>query len=250
MRRYVWIFGTALAVAIALSTALAFAARREYAETLAAKIWPTNQFILPKSSIPDSEPGAILLLGDSRIADWHCPDIEGRRVVNAGFRGITSAQLAMVCHGILRQTRPQVVVIQVGINDLKLLGIRPELRERVISDCVSNILNIVLESKQIGAHVIVTFVWPAGKVDLLRRFVWSDAVDSAITETNARLQKTLAAEKDVAVADIFGETVQKISVTERNQLYSDTLHLKSGTYVRLSELLAEKISLMMQDKTN
>jgi lysophospholipase L1-like esterase len=225
---------------------LAFIARFQYAESLAAKVWPTSQFIIPKLNIPNSEPKSILLLGDSRIADWGCPTIEGRHVVNAGFRGITSAQLAMACRDILQQTRPQVIVIQVGINDLKLLGIRPELREAVVSNCVSNILTVVQESKQAGARVIVTPIWPAGEVSLMRRFVWSDAVDSAIVETNARLQRALEAEHGVAVVDIFGQMAQGFSAAERNQFYSDTLHLRPGTYFRLSELLAEMIKPMMQ----
>jgi lysophospholipase L1-like esterase len=249
MRRHVWIFGPSLAITFTLAVALAFATRREYAETLAAKVWPAGQFIIPNLNISNLEQKSILLFGDSRIADWNCPTIEGRHVVNAGFRGITSAQLAMGCNDVLKQTRPQMVVIQVGINDLKLLGIRPELREPVISNCVSNILTIVRESRQAGARVIVTFVWPAGKVSLMRRFVWSDAVDSAIAETNARLQKTLAAEKDATIADIFGQMIRRLSITERNQLYSDTLHLKPETYVRLSELLAEKVRPMMQHRT-
>jgi lysophospholipase L1-like esterase len=246
-RRYVWIFGPALAMALVLAVTLAFVARRQYAETLAAKVWPTSQFIVPKLNILNSEPKSILLLGDSRIAGWNCPTIEGWQVVNAGIRGITSAQLAMACHDILPQTRSQVIVIQVGINDLKLLGVRPDLGEAVTDNCVSNILTIVTECRRTGAHVIVTPVWPVGKVSLARRLVWSAAVDPAVAETNTRLQRLLANEDGIYVVDLFLELTRGLSKEDREQLYGDTLHLKPETYARLSLLLAEIVKARMGD---
>lgn len=248
MKRRLWIFVLAFAIAFVLFAASAFMARRQYAGLLATKVFPTGKLILPKLNA--TNPADILLLGDSRIADWNCSEIAGLRVVNAGFRGITSAQLAMSCRDILRQTHPKIVVIQAGINDLKLLGVRPDLRETITSNCVSNILTVIRESRQAGARVIFTPVWPAGKVGLMRRFVWSDAIDPAIAETNVRLLQALKTEKDVTVADVFGEMVQGFSVAQRNQLYSDTLHLKPETYARLSGLLAEKIRPMVQHGIN
>jgi peptidoglycan/LPS O-acetylase OafA/YrhL/lysophospholipase L1-like esterase len=246
-RRCLWIVGLALALALVVSVILALIARRQYAETLTAKVWPTSQFIVPKLNISNSEPKSILLLGDSRIADWSCPAIEGRPVVNAGFRGITSAQLAMACREILPQTRPQVIVIQVGINDLKLLGVRPDLGDAVTSNCVSNILTIVTECRRTGARVVVTPVWPVGKVTLARRLVWSAAVDPAVAETNARLLRLLANEDGVYVVDLFLELTRGLSKENRERLYCDTLHLKPETYARLSVLLAEIVKARMGD---
>lgn len=233
--------------ALALSVMLVLLARRQYGETLAAKVWPAGESAAVTAGTTVSGPRTVLLLGDSRIADWGLPQIEGCRVLNAGMPGITSAQLALRCREILEQTRPQMVLIQVGINDLKLLGVRADLREAVSSGCVSNILAVVRECRRIGARVVVTPVWPAGAVTLARRFVWSDAVDPAVAETNARLQRLLANEEGVRVADLFAELARGLSTEQRSRLYRDTLHLNPETYARLSALLAKTIAAWPDD---
>jgi lysophospholipase L1-like esterase len=162
--------------------------------------------------------------------------------VNAGFPGITSAQLADGCGEILNQTHPKIVIVQVGINDLKLLGVRPELHEAVISNCVNNICSIVRQSGRAGAQVMVTAIWPPGKVTLLRQFVWNSSVSPAVAETNLRLQHALGTETNAEFVDIFGEMAQGISDADREKLYSDTLHLNDSAYARLTLLLAKELA--------
>ncbi|HEV2320656.1 MAG TPA: acyltransferase family protein [Verrucomicrobiae bacterium] len=228
-----------MAVATVLGVIAAVAARDRYAATLAAKVLPTNHPSALNWNAGSS--GSILLLGDSRIAMWNCPGLDGRGVVNAGFPGITTAQLAAGCGGILRQTHPQVVVIQVGINDLKLIGVRPDLREQVISNCVENVSAIALQSAHAGAHVIVTAVWPAGKVGLIRRFVWNSGVNSAVTETNTRLQHVLHGQTNIVFTDLFAEMAHGRANSDRQKLYSDTLHLNQAAYQQLTSLLQKKL---------
>ncbi|SRR5208282_3760883 len=234
-----------LVAMLALFLMLVFLLRRHYGETLAAQVWPAGPFTVGAVGTPAPEAKTILLLGDSRMAEWGSPQIEGWRVLNTGRRGVTTAQLASCCRTILNQVQPRVVVLQVGINDLKLLGVRSDFGEAVISNCVSNILTIVAECRQAGARVLVMPVWPAGRVPLARRLVWSGAVDPAVTETNARLLRLLANEDGVYVVDIFSELTRGLSTEQRERLYRDTLHLKPETYARLSVLLAETIKARM-----
>jgi lysophospholipase L1-like esterase len=238
IRKYFSWMPWGIAVCVVIAVAMGFAARNRYATTLEAKVFPSGKSVL---KLNVAAPGPILLLGDSRIARWNCPEIEGRRVVNAGFPGITSAELASGCGQILAQTHPQIVVVQVGINDLKLLGVRPQLREAVISNCVSSICDIVRQSKQAGAHVIVTAIWPPGKVTIPRRFVWNSSVTPAVATTNLRLQRALAMESKAEFFDIFGEMTQGMSDSQREELYSDTLHLNDSAYAQLTPLLAKEL---------
>jgi lysophospholipase L1-like esterase len=162
-------------------------------------------------------------------------------VIDAGFPGITSAQLAGGCDRILKDTHPKIVVVQVGINDLKLIGVRPQWREMIVGNCVSNVLSIVDQSKQSGARVIVTAIWPTGRPTLLRRFVWNDQVDAAVEETNSRLKSALARDANAVVVDIFREMTQGLSQEQRWDLYADTLHLKPIVYEQLTHLLARTL---------
>ena len=236
-----------LFAALALSLTFMLFLRHHYAETLAAKVWPAERFTVrvAGTAVPGSR--TVLLMGDSRMADWGLPQVENWRVLNAGLPGVTTAQLASCCRAILNQVQPQVVVIQIGINDLKLLGVRPDLGDAVTGNCVSNILTIVTECRRAGARVVVTPVWPVGKVTLARRLVWSIAVDPTVAETNARLRRLLANEDGVYVVDLFLELTRGLSKENREQLYRDTLHLKPETYARLSVLLAETVKTRMGD---
>jgi lysophospholipase L1-like esterase len=228
-------------VALILCIALLVLARHHYAEVLAAKVWPAGKVVVAHSARAAPQSITILLLGDSRVADWKSPRIEGWHVLNEGIGGLTSAELALNCGTILEQTRPQGVVIQIGINDLKLLGVRPECRMAVIDGCVSNILVVVNECRRLGAQVVLTPVWPVGRVSGVRRLVWSDAIEPAVAETNQRLTDLLSNKAGVYVVDIFAELTKRLSTSQRLQLYRDTLHLKPDVYLSLSELLSATV---------
>jgi lysophospholipase L1-like esterase len=233
----------ALSAGLVIATVTAaFTVRHHYARTLMEQVWPVKPMTagISGEKLPERN---ILLLGDSRIADWN-GSFGARRAFNCGFRGITTAELAMIAPEILQRKRPEIVVIQVGINDLKLLGVRPDQKENVITECVSNILTIVSQSEQSGARVIFTPIWPVGHVDWQRRFVWSDAVAPAITETNLRLQHALETDTNVVVEDIFFQMVQHRTEAQRLECYADTLHLTPQAYGALSELLAKKLEVL------
>jgi lysophospholipase L1-like esterase len=221
---------------LVLAAILGFAARQQYASALAIKVFPQNGSAL-KLSTPG--PAPILMLGDSRIAAWDCSELAGKRVINAGFPGITSAQLASGCGRILEDTHPKIVVVQVGINDLKLIGVRLQWRERIVENCISNILSIVDQSKKTGARVIVTTIWPVGRLTLLRRFVWNHDIDAAVDEANSRLKAALVSDPNAVAVDLFSEMTQGLSQDQRLDLYTDTLHLKPAAYEQLTSLLAK-----------
>jgi lysophospholipase L1-like esterase len=228
-----------LVLVFALLWVAVLSARHEYGEKVAAKVWPLTGFAPPLVDMAYPGTNTVLLLGDSRVAAWGRPEIDGWRVLNAGVPGITSGELAMSCGRILDQTRPQLVIIEVGINDLKLLGVQPDLRDAVVGGCVSNIVATVQQCRRYGARVVVSPVWPVGPLTLSRRIVWSGAVGPALEETNARLVEQVAQSGTVSLVDLFA----KLSGPgeERASLYRDTLHLKPECYARLSSWLAEVV---------
>jgi|GEM_PF-1207513 len=230
-----------LAVIFVGALAAGVAVRHRYAESLAARVWPTERFVA-SGFMATNAPGGVLLLGDSRIADWGRPDIDGRPVSNAGFRGATSAELAMVTPEIVQQVKPGVVVIQAGINDLKLLGVYPAWREKVVDTCASNILVMVRDAERSGARVIIMPIWPAGNIDWRRRFVWSDAVNPAVLDANSRVKKAVAGDPNVVVEDFLTEIAP--AEADRLSLYADSLHLKPAAYAQMAKPLAARLAAL------
>lgn len=227
-----------LAVALFLGAlggciALGYAARLQYERALLVQIAPLPKWNLPAPT--QSQTNTLLLLGDSRIQQWPRFQINGWNVINAGVGGITSSQLALACAEPIERTRPKVVLVQVGINDLKLLGLRPDLRNQLVQLYASNILQIVQQARKNGAQTIVTAILPTGRLSLARRLVWSDTVAQGINEANALLLSAIAKQPDVKVIDLF-EGKPPLD------LYSDTLHLRPAAYEKLSGLVSNLVT--------
>ncbi len=233
--------GAGLTAACGLSLTFALLARHQYGETMIAKVWPAG--VSPVAVPPPAAPGArtVMLFGDSRMAEWGTPSIMGWRVVNAGFPGLTTAQLALRRRELLVETHPALVVIQAGINDLKLLGVRPEMRDVVTGGCLSNLLAIARECRQSGARVVVTAIWPAGPPTWTYRLIWNDTVASAVTETNARLARELANEPGVRFLDLLAPFANGAGHPPATW-YRDTLHLTPEAYAELTPKLAQTIT--------
>lgn len=222
-----------LLCALGACIALGFVARLQYERALLVQIAPLPKWNFPTAA--QSQTNTLLLLGDSRIQQWPRIQIDGWNVINAGVGGITSSQLALACAGPIERTRPKVVLVQVGINDLKLLGLRPDLRNQLVQLYASNIVQIVQQARKNGAQTIVTTILPAGRPSLARRFVWSDAVAQGVNEANALLLSALAKQPDVRVVDLF-------EGRPPFELYSDTLHLRPAAYEMLSGLVSNLVT--------
>jgi lysophospholipase L1-like esterase len=202
--------------------------RKIYADRLVAIASATATPLVraePSSALP-----TLLLLGDSRMAEWGLPQLPGFRVVNAGFPGCTTSQIATQTRSLLNEIKPQVVVIQAGINDLKLLGVRRWARATVIDAALRNLLAIVEQSQRHGARVIVTSVWPVGPLTPIRRIFWSSEVESARRELNRRLETLCAERRNILVIDLLAP----VAPVQRAALYRDTLHLKPQAYAQFT----------------
>ena len=218
-------------------------AREKYAQALITQGWPTNAPpVALRSTPPGDGTNVLLLMGDSRIAAWEAPAASGWNVFNGGVGGMTTAQLAFHCRTMLERARPTVVVLQIGINDLKILGLRPALREAVVGASLSNITTIVKECRARGAHVVVTTIWPTGKVSLKRRVVWSSAIPAGVAETNEQLERQFAGQPGITITNVFATASQGMSEKEIHGLYLDTLHLTPAAYARLSVILTQALS--------
>jgi len=191
---------------------------------------------------PDSPIGAgkelpvVLFFGDSRALYWPAPGVAGYRCVNRGIGGQTTEQVRGRFDANVTPLSPRVIVLQAGINDLKAIPLLPWRRDQIVADCKANLHEIVKRSVDGGAIVVVSTVFPPGKVPLERKLEWSPEVEQAVEEVNADL-RALASER-VTVFDAW-----KI-LEDHGQLRDgyglDTLHLSPAGYAALNAEL-EKV---------
>ena len=106
--------------------AIAWTLEGRYEIALRRQIWPVGA---PPTSVLTSAPATaappVLLLGDSRMAEWGLPELGSNRVVNAGAGGWTTGQVRLRTTELLDEFHPAVVVVQAGINDLNISGSNP-----------------------------------------------------------------------------------------------------------------------------
>ena len=129
---------------------------------------------------------------------------------------------------------PDILIVQVCINDLKTIPLYPEQKEQIIGHCQQQIAEIVAEGKAQGATIILTTIFPVGKIPLNRQIFWSSEVNQAVLAVNHFIE-TLAGEQ-VIIFDAFALLVGDDGDIQP-QYAQDELHLNGAGYARLNEEL-------------
>lgn len=213
--------------------------RQRYANHLQQQIWPaampTAKVIVGPSV--GSQP-TVLLLGDSRIAQWGLPSLAGWHVVNAGVGGLTTGQIRLRTPPLLDKFHPDVVVVEAGINDLKYLGLRPDLKSRLVSLVTDNLAAVTEACAKRHCKVILLEIWPPSRPSLARRLVWSAAVPESVTMVNERLQSLNSTNNRIRVVDLFSAA----GLEPDGSLYRDTLHFKPKVYLHLASALEKELN--------
>jgi lysophospholipase L1-like esterase len=234
--------GAALAASVALNVALGFYADRFYRSLAYSGLDPLGIYRYP-DPIPmatnDPQTIRVVFLGDSRAEYWPAPQsMAGFQFINRGVAGQTSEQVLGRFDAHLRPLSPDIVVIQVGINDLQAVYLFPERREWIVERCKANIRTLVEKSLGLGAAVVLTTIFPHGPITWDRAFFWSADVDAATAEVNA-LIVSLASEQ-VIVFDT-APVLQDERGLARSEYQDDFLHLNAAGYealnVELSRIL-------------
>ncbi|HNR97253.1 MAG TPA: GDSL-type esterase/lipase family protein [Anaerolineae bacterium] len=190
------------------------------------------------STAPDqrdlARPGlqTVVFFGDSRAADWTPPDLDQFEFVNRGIYAETSAQALLRFDYHVKPLMPDVVVVQVGINDLKAIPVLPDQKEAIVANCKENTRQIAEKATGSGAKVILTTIFPTGPVPLDRRLYWSDDVAVAIEEVSAFI-RSLGGD-DILILDAYSILANGVGST-RSEFSRDLLHLTAAGYRRLND---------------
>ena len=236
-----------LGSSIFLNILLFSRAKQYYRELNQTRLDPLGLNDNPVNAQPvtNTKQTRVVFFGDSRAASWIAPNLSEYEFINRGIGSQTSVQAIERFAYHVSSLKPKIVIIQVGVNDLKTIALFPERRNAIVANCQANIKRIVDESRNIGAVVILTTIFPVGEVPLERKPFWSDDISRAIKEVNAYIA-TLAGEK-IIVFDTFpilgdsqGMILPKYS--------SDELHLNAQGYEILNQNLSQLLNTIEQKK--
>lgn len=191
---------------------------------------------LNPSNVDKSTP-KVVFFGDSRAEAWaFSREIKGFAVVNRGVSGQTSTQVLGRFEKQVLPLRPQIVLVQVGVNDLKTIALFPDRKTTIVANCKTNIQEIVQRSRSLGATVILTTIFPPGEIPLIRKPFWSSEVDQSITEVNSYIYSLQA--PNVIILDSYS----LLNQNQKNQYYQDSLHLNSKGYEILNKELTKVLT--------
>jgi lysophospholipase L1-like esterase len=218
---------------IGLNGFLLLTARRFYDREQQVRLRPSGA---PISHTQGTGPIRVLFLGDSRIAAW--PPLPETRYTtfNGGVSGETTAQILLRAEAAFETAKPQVVVIQAGINDLKVIGLEPENEKAIAEGCVEHLLELIGIAERHGTRIVFVPVLPVADLPLARRWVWSPRIEASRMEVNRRVAQVLRTKRDAQILE--AESLLDVRVAGD---YRDALHLKPEAYPRLQEALIPPI---------
>lgn len=186
-------------------------------------------------SSPAPDGCRLLMIGDSRIADWPLVPPEGWQVGRLGFPGATSGNILAAAVPVLARERPDAVLIQSGTNDATVAVLVPEEAQRILDDAAGNVAATVRTARAAGARtVIIMTIAPPIQPGLRARLVMGDRQTQfmrALTPRLARLAADGGAQlihTEAALSDANGNLDPAFR--------ADDLHWRPAAYKRLDRL--------------
>ena len=181
----------------------------------------------------------VVFYGDSRAYQWVAPQNSDFQFINRGISGQTTSQILLRFSYDIAPLEPDVIVLQLGANDLRMSLKGTKTRAEIVAECQKNIERIITEAEKINASVILTTVFPLSKdpVPLPYRPFWEkrEAIAASINEVN---QYLLTLQNRAIVLDAYN--LLKKQDPNGEKYYRDLLHLNGDGYQLLNQKL-EKI---------
>lgn len=238
-----------LAISLVMNIVLGRYAVRFYRQLHHILLDPANEgaFGDRSASLHETETPIVVFVGDSRIARWMpMPSLSGCQIVNRGIGGETTAQTLLRFEEDVVKLKPSLAVIQVGINDLKTIGVFPRQSQHIIDSCEQNIITMVERLTANDITVVIMTVVPPGKPQLLRRPVWSNDIYSAVKKVN-KVIRSLAGDRVIVLdCDTFMAHDEKI----KPEYVCDTLHLSRRGYEELNKYLEPVLTELIESLNN
>ncbi|PZO38327.1 MAG: lysophospholipase [Pseudanabaena frigida] len=220
---------------------------RQYIKTESLRFDPYELNNYPESPDifkKDRLKSLVVFFGDSRAAAW--PEIAdiSYDFANRGINGQTTNQVLQRLPAHVATLSPKVVVIQVGVNDLKNIVIFPDRAQSIVANCKQNIQQIVEKlTQELQTTVVITTIFPAGELSLLRRLYWTTEIDRSIIEVNQFI-KSLKSDR-IIILDAATILADERGVT-RSEYSQDHLHLNAIGYTKLNNELEQILKSLVR----
>jgi lysophospholipase L1-like esterase len=238
-----------LILSIAANWILYGRARMYYMQLSETRLDPLGLAMGDTTSVParGSESARVVFLGDSRAFGWRRPPLpQDHLIINRGVGAQTTIQILERFDRQMAGLDPDLIILQAGINDLKLIALFPERKEEIIASCRRNLRELVGRSLATGADVVLVTIFPRGPMSIDRMPFWSDDVDSAVIALNSELATMRAERLAVLDASLLLDDEGYV----RAEYAEDLVHLSDAGYEalngRLMELLATSGSLAIR----
>jgi len=175
-----------LLTSILLNGGLFYIAKKSYAKSKLVVAFPNTTFYQSaNAALQAKQHQRVILFGDSRIQQWkNLPELEGFEFINRGIGGETTAQLRMRFKPDVLVLKPDVVILQLGINDLVVLGVAPNHATATIQQCQDNLKVLVEKLTKQAVEVILLTIIPPAKPNLARMLAWSERIGQSVVEIN------------------------------------------------------------------
>jgi lysophospholipase L1-like esterase len=195
------------------------------------RTYPSN----PDMSKRDLNKPLVVFFGDSRTVEWPAIANIPFEFINRGINGQTTDQVLGRLSAHVASLSPQIVVVQVGVNDLRDFANFPNQSQSIVNNCKQNIQKIVNRlTQELKATVILTTIFPTSELSQSVRAYWPEEADRAIIEINQFI-KSLKSDRVIILdaATLLADERGKV-----RQIYSrDVLHLNSQGYTMLNDEL-------------
>lgn len=213
----------------------------EYTNFKRAKALPAYKSIRSARRIDPSWPQdskRVLLVGDSRVQQWrNLPEIDGVAFKNAGLGGETTSELNERIAILIERTRPDLVIIQIGINDLVTARAEPNLAAAIELSVRSNVLSTVRQLRDRDIEVrVFEIIRPSKSGFDQGEYEWFIAF---VNRMNAQLDTELKTLNSSIIKADFAFVEDSESGTPNSKFYVDSLHFSDAGYETLNSILLE-----------
>ncbi len=184
----------------------------------------------------------VVLIGDSRIARWPTSTLGDRaEIVNRGIGGETAAQMARRFDRDALALKPDVIVIQSGVNDLLAATFMGDVAgPAILRQTARTLLRLTEEGAASGAPVFLTTIIPAARPELARLPVWNESLRAAVAAVNGELRRSALPDRAVLI-DLSASLAGGDDRLLPDEFRLDALHLNEAGYDRLSEELLRRL---------
>lgn len=235
--KYVWVL--LLLLSLVVNLAGAWLVKHLYAAENAVRLDPLQLSVYPHAPAKNPDLKRVVFFGDSRALSWPAPALQGIDFVNRGIGDQSSEQIRLRYVAHVRSLKADWLILQLGVNDLKAIPLFPEQHNMIVERLKNNIRSIVEQAQADDSRVILTTIFPVGKVPLERRLVWSNEVAPAIREVNEFIL-SLAGEQ-VTIFDAFAVLQSQQRDLIKANYSRDLLHLNAAGYEALNQALLKQL---------